>query len=153
MNKRLFPFALMLCLGGSAAQAQVSLRINIGLPVVPHLYVVRPGIQVVEDFDDEVFFASDWYWCRRPGGWYRARHPRDRFDFVDVRTVPRDLVALPPGHYRHWNREHRVERWERREARWEEHRERERRREWREDRREDRHGHGEGRGHGHRDRD
>lgn len=157
MSKRLLPLAMILFLGFPTAHAQVSFRIDLGLPLAPHLCVLRPGIQVVEDFGDEVFFSAGWYWCRRSGGWYRARTPRDRFEFVEVRWVPRDLVALPPGHYRHWNREHRIERWERRAAPWGEHRERERWREWRddrrEDRREDRHGHGEGRGHGRRDRD
>ena len=148
MSKRFIPLAMTFFLGLPAAHAQVSLRIDLGLPLAPHLCVVRPGIQVVEDFGDEVFFSAGWYWCRRSGGWYRARHPRDRFEFVEVRRVPRDLVTLPPGHYRHWNHEHRVERWERRE----EHRERERRREWREERREEHHGHGEGRG-WRRDRD
>ena len=55
------------------AQAQVSLRINLGLPVAPPLVYIQPGVQVVEGYGEEVFFYGGWYWCRRPGGWYRAR--------------------------------------------------------------------------------
>lgn len=96
---------LILCLGlcPSGAQAQVSLHIDIGLPPLPRLVVVQPGIQVVEGFEDEVFFNGGWYWCRRPNGWYRARSPRAHFDWVEVRRVPAALVRVPPGHYRNWH--------------------------------------------------
>lgn len=143
MSKRLALSAALLVLA-PAARAQVSLHIDIGLPVAPPLVVVRPGIQVVEGFDEEVFFHDGWYWCRRPHGWYRARSPRARFDWVEVRRVPRGLVALPPGHYRNWHHERQLERREwRREERYERER-REARREHDRERREEhrREGHG-----------
>ncbi len=135
--------AFVAALAAAPAEAQISLHIDIGLPAAPPLVAVAPRVQVVEGFGDEVFFYGGWYWCRRPDGWFRARTPRERFAFVEVRRVPRDLVRLPPGRYRNWHREERRE--ERRE--W-------RREERREDRREDRgrgpgHDHGEHRGHGH----
>jgi hypothetical protein len=127
-----------------AAQAQVSLHIDIGLPVAPPLVEVAPRVQVVEGFGEEVFFFGGWYWCRRPDGWYRARSPRARFDWIEGRRVPRDLVVIPAGHYRNWRRE------EHRDYR-EEHRAfREDRREREKDRDHDRgHGreHDHGRGH------
>jgi len=144
MRSPLPAFALLFALSAPPALAQVSLHIDIGLPVAPPLVTIGPRIQVVEGFADEVFFSGGWYWCRRGDGWYRARRPRDRFAFVEVRRVPRELIVLPAGHYRHWHRqEHRMERrMERRE---------DRREERREERREHRdHGpHGEHRGHGH----
>lgn len=103
MKKMLIPLAFLLALGSTAARAQVSLHIDIGLPVAPPLVMVQPGIQVVEGFGEEVFFSGGWYWCRRPNGWYRARSPRARFDFVESRRVPPGLVRLPPGHYRNWH--------------------------------------------------
>ena len=110
MKKTLLPLAFLLALGSTAAQAQVSLHIDIGLPVAPTLVVVQPGIQVVEGFGEEVFFSGGWYWCRRPNGWYRARSPRARFDWVESRRVPVGLVRLPPGQYRNWrHEEHRGE--------------------------------------------
>jgi hypothetical protein len=94
-----------LFLAPAFASAQVSLHIDIGLPPAPPLVEVRPGIQVVEGFDGEVFFNAGWYWCRRPGGWYRARSPRDRFDWVEARRVPAGLARMPRGHYRNWHHE------------------------------------------------
>jgi hypothetical protein len=97
------PFALLLSLSPSLAQAQVSIHLNIGLPVAPPLVWVEPGIQVVTGFPEEVFFHDDWYWCRRPEGWYRAHSPRERFDRIDSRRVPRALLREPIGRYRNWH--------------------------------------------------
>jgi hypothetical protein len=81
------------------AAARVEVHIDIGLPAAPPLVVVEPGVQVVEDFDDEVFVTSGWYWVRRDRAWYRARSPRARFVLVEHRHVPATLVRIPPGRY------------------------------------------------------
>jgi hypothetical protein len=125
MNRYVLSLAMTAALA-PAAQAQVSLHIDIGLPVAPPMVVVQPGIQVVEGFREEVFFAKGWYWCRRPNGWYRAHGPRDRFDFVEARRVPGELARFPEGRYRNWHheeprgRERREERHEERDRRFEE---------------------------------
>lgn len=105
MKKLILPIACMLLIAASPAKAQVRVHIDIGLPVVPRLVVVQPGIQVVEGFNDEVFFHQGWYWCRRPDGWYRARHSRDRFVPIEHRRVPRSLRGTPEGRYRNWHHE------------------------------------------------
>lgn len=105
MRLTTLPLALLLSLGSSMAQAKVDIHINIGLPVVPPLVTVQPGIQVVEGFPEEVFLHDGWYWCRRPDGWYRARSPRDRFDWINARRVPGRLRREPMGHYRNWHHE------------------------------------------------
>lgn len=146
------PLALLLSMGSSPAQAQVSIHLDLGLPVAPRLVVVAPGIQVVEAFQDEVFFHRGWYWCRRPDGWYRARSPRARFNWVEVHRVPRSLIQVPPGHYRNWHHgemKHNEQR-ERREFRQER---KEEKREHKQDRREERrekkeHKHSGGKDHG-----
>jgi len=103
MNKGLLPLACALMLCPVAARAQVSLHLDIGLPLAPPLVEVQPGIQVVEGFPGEVFFSAGWYWCRRPDGWYRARSPRARFDWVDRHAVPMGLMRIPAGQYRNWH--------------------------------------------------
>jgi hypothetical protein len=135
----LFFFALSTLPG--SARAQVAVQIHVGLPVAPPLVVVQPGVQVVENYDEEVFFTNGWYWVRRDGGWYRARAPRAAFVYVEPRRVPVTLVRIPPGQYRHWRREDHHE--------WKEHRKAERR-EWKEARKHE-HEHGHGHGHGHHD--
>jgi hypothetical protein len=132
-----------------AARAQVSVGIQIGLPVAPPMVVIQPGVQVVEDYHEEVFFTGGWYWARRGPQWYRARQPGVTFMPVQPRYVPATLVRIPPGHYKHWR--HHEEREARREAKAE-------RKYWKEQAKAEKHhgnenGHGNhGNGHGH-DRD
>lgn len=131
MNRHILPLVCLLALGTSPASAQVHVQIELGLPIAPPLVVIRPGVQVVEGFEDEVFFSDGWYWCRRHDGWYRARSPRARFGWVEERRVPRRLVEVPRGHYRNWHHD--------RDAIHRERRELERREERRDLRREERH--------------
>ena len=103
--KRLgLPFALALSLLPLAARAQILMRVQVAVPAAPSLVVVQPGVQVVENQDEEIFFSNGWYWVQRDGYWYRARNPHSAFVFVEYRRVPGAIVRLPPGHSRHWRR-------------------------------------------------
>jgi hypothetical protein len=86
-------------LAPTAAQAGVNVGIHIDLPAAPPLVVVQPGVRVVEDCDEEVYFASGYYWVRRDHGWYRSRRPRATFVFVEPRVVPVAVARMPPGRY------------------------------------------------------
>ncbi len=86
------------------ALAQASVELRLGLPVVlPQLVVVQPGIQVVPDVDEEVFYTNGWYWVRQDGGWYRSHSHRGGWMAVPAGRVPGRLVSLPPGQYRRWH--------------------------------------------------
>jgi len=87
-----------------ASRAQVTVGVQVGLPVSPPLVVVQPGIQVVENYQEEVFFTRGWYWVHRGPYWYRARHPNVEFHRCEPRYVPAGLVRLPPGQYRHYRK-------------------------------------------------
>lgn len=79
---------------------------TIGLPaVLPPLIVVQPGISVVGDLDEEVFFADGYYWARRDGAWIRTRDHRSGWTRVEPRYVPGPIVRAPPGRYRHYRGE------------------------------------------------
>jgi hypothetical protein len=132
MTRLVLCLVLALSFLPAAARAQVAMQIQIGLPVAPPMVVVQPGVQVVENSDDEVFFVGGWYWARRGPYWYRARRPGAPFVYVEPRRIPYRLAYLPPpGHYRHWRRDQgRADRhW------WREH-ERDRDHAWREHQRE-----------------
>ena len=59
------------------AQVQISVQLpTITFSAPPPLVVVQPGVQVVEDNDEEVFFVDNYYWVRRGPNWYRARDHR-----------------------------------------------------------------------------
>jgi hypothetical protein len=103
MKPYTLPLAVLLCLSPSVVRAEIHVGIQLGLPPVPQMVVVSPGIQVVEGFQDEVFFQGGWYWCRRPDGWYRARNPQAHFDWIESRRVPGGLSRMPSGRYRNWH--------------------------------------------------
>lgn len=84
-------------------QVEISIQIpTITFSVPPPLVVVHPGVQVVENHDDEVFFVDDYYWVRRGPRWYRTRDHRGGWVVVDGPGVPPTLVRLPPGKYRRY---------------------------------------------------
>src|SRR5215472_2069595 len=90
---------------GRPARAQV--RVEIAVPtirfeVAPPLVVVSPGVQVVPEYEEEVFFVDGWYWYRTGPYWYRTRDHRGGWVVVERRYVPVALVKIPPGHYKHY---------------------------------------------------
>jgi hypothetical protein len=87
----------------TAALAEVQVRLQMGFPVVlPPLVVVEPGVRVVQDFDEEVFFLGGFYWVQRDGNWYRARDHRGTWRYVRPASLPPALVRQQPGRYRRW---------------------------------------------------
>lgn len=91
---------------GLPARAQLQVEITLGLPeVLPPLVVVQPGVEVVSDLDDEVYFVDSWYWVRRGSSWYRTLDYRGRWAWVAPARVPVALVRLPPGQYRRFHPE------------------------------------------------
>ncbi|HEX8951442.1 MAG TPA: hypothetical protein VF945_06330, partial [Polyangia bacterium] len=95
----------------------------------PPLVVVEPGVQVVRDCDDEIFFSGGWYWHAGPEGtWYRTRSYRGGWVAAPRRAVPVAVARLPRGQYRHfrgeaWREQRRDERRDERAMRHEEKRE------------------------------
>lgn len=105
MKTLMLAAAAALTLLPATATAQVGVQIHVNIPVNPPLVVVQPGIQVVENWDEEVFFTGGFYWVRRDGYWYRAPSPRATWVYVEPRHVPPGLVRIPPGHYKHYQKE------------------------------------------------
>jgi hypothetical protein len=82
---------------------QAQLEIQPNLPDrLPPLVTIRPGVQVVRDLDEEVFYARNYYWVRRDGHWFRARDHRRGWAYLEPGRVPPELAQSPPGHYRRW---------------------------------------------------
>ena len=106
MKALLLAAMLSVALLPSPAAAQVSLRVDLGVPLPPSptLLVVQPGIQVVAGYPEEVFFVGNYYWLRRDEGWYRSVHPKAGFVVVAPSRVPPGLARLPPGHYKNYGK-------------------------------------------------
>ena len=91
-----------------SASAGVSANVQVSVPTVrfevePPLVVVTPGVYVVQDYGDEVFYVRGWYWVQNGGVWYRTRNYHGGWVAVAGPRVPRAIYRLPPGHYRHYN--------------------------------------------------
>jgi len=86
---------------GRVVEGQAAFTLSLPA-VLPPLVVVHPGISVVSDYDQEVFYADGYYWTRRDDGWIRARDHRGTWARVEPRYVPAPLVQAPPGRYRHY---------------------------------------------------
>ncbi|HJX52534.1 MAG TPA: hypothetical protein VJ801_07200 [Polyangia bacterium] len=102
--------ALLAVVFSQNSAAQVNLQVQIGVPTVrfetaPVLVEVSPGVQVVPDYDQEVFFVDGWYWYRSGPAWYRTHDHRGGWVVVHRREVPRGLVRIPPGRYKHYRAE------------------------------------------------
>jgi hypothetical protein len=104
MKKTIVLAAALLLPGLASAQFSASAGIRIDLPVVlPQLVVVSPGVQVVPDCDQEVFFVDGVYWARHDNGWYRSRSHRGGWALVGPRYVPARLAGMPRGKYKRWH--------------------------------------------------
>jgi hypothetical protein len=98
--------AVTLWLSPTLASAQLEVRARLTLPsirfeVAPPLVEVSEGVQVVPEYEEEVFYTDGWYWCRNGGGWYRTRNYRGGWVLAEPRYVPVALVRIPPGKYKH----------------------------------------------------
>lgn len=95
--------AALLGPAAASAQASASVELRVDLPVVlPKLVVVSPGIQVVPEVSEEVFFHGGYYWVRRDAHWWRSRSHRSGWVLVRPDHVPPGLSRIPPGQYKHW---------------------------------------------------
>ena len=97
----------LLVLAPAVGFAQVDIRIGIPLPTIsfsapPPLVVVSPGVQVVPNYEEEVFFVDGWYWSRHGEGWFRTRDHHGGWVGVERERVPEALVRIPRGHYRRY---------------------------------------------------
>lgn len=103
MQIRTFVVAASLVALPAFAQVQVTVQLpTITFNAPPPLVVIEPGVQVVEDNDEEVFFVSEYYWVRRGPTWYRTRDHRGGWVMVDDPGVPQTLVRVPAGKYRRY---------------------------------------------------
>ena len=94
-----------------ASPALAQVRVSVDLPSIlfpapPRLVVVEPGIQVVEDHDEEVFFVDNYYWHRRNGRWFRTATHNGGWVLVEPSLVPGRIVSYAPGRFRHWHGPH-----------------------------------------------
>jgi hypothetical protein len=66
----------------------------------PGLVEVEPGIAVVPDLDEEVFFVDGWYWCFWNARWFHAGSWRGGWTAASPSP---QLAKLRHGRFVHWH--------------------------------------------------
>jgi hypothetical protein len=67
----------------------------------PDLVYDAPGVQVIADYDEPIFYADGFYWWYVDGYWYRSSAYTDGWIYVD--TPPVVIVRIhEPHRYRHY---------------------------------------------------
>jgi hypothetical protein len=84
---------------GCAGTGQLTLTSE---ATTPELVVISPGVQVIADLDEPIFYSNHYYWRNQGGSWYRsASHTRGwaRVEIapVEIRTIERPSAYI---HYR-----------------------------------------------------
>ena len=92
------------------AGVNMHLSVNVPVPEIvfpepPHVVIAAPGVYVVPDYPEEVFFVSGSYWVVREGHWFRSRGPHQKWIMVRNSRVPRGIMRIPRGKYRNWHPE------------------------------------------------
>jgi hypothetical protein len=96
---------MIMCVLVGSLSASAQVQIAIGFPAPPPLVVVSPGVMVVEDYDEEIYFVDNWYWVRRDNFWYRTRSHRGGWVVVHS-GIPATIIGIPPGKYRKYKGGH-----------------------------------------------
>lgn len=74
------------CMAGVGYSAAVS---NEGYG--PELAYAAPGVQVIVDYDEPIFFADSFYWRFYGGGWYRSPHHNGGWVYATPPPVVRGI--------------------------------------------------------------
>ena len=68
--------------------------------VEPDLVYVSPGVQVIADYDEPIFYSDGFYWRVDNGVWYRSSYYTSGWVYA---TPPRAVVSInQPYSYRHY---------------------------------------------------
>src|SRR5215471_5330430 len=68
----------------------------------PDMAYVSPGVQVIADYDEPIFFTDGFYWRFYDGVWYRSTYYTGGWAFVDAPPVAIVQIDRPNiyVHYR-----------------------------------------------------
>lgn len=66
----------------------------------PDLVEVSPGVRVIADYDESIFYADGFYWYFYDGGWYRSTYYTGGWVFA---SPPMVIARIDQPHrYRHY---------------------------------------------------
>jgi hypothetical protein len=95
MRRLAFLFVTATAMAGCAGTYETSGTVD------PDLVDVSPGVQVVADYDEPVFFTNGGYYRYYGGRWYNSRYYNR--GWVTVSTPPSQITRIErPYAYRHY---------------------------------------------------
>jgi hypothetical protein len=103
MFKRIIP-ALMLaglaggCVGSGGATYRGSVTVSSS---TPDLAYVAPGVHVIADYDEPIFYSNGYYWWSVDGTWYRSSSYTGGWAYVSSPPVAIARIRTPYA-YRHY---------------------------------------------------
>jgi hypothetical protein len=99
ITMRRFLIPLLLSLGASACAGRATYTTS-GTYDDPDLVYAEPGVQVIADYNEPVFYADNYYWRQDNGRWYRSNY-HNRGWTVSTPTVSVSRIRQPER-YRHY---------------------------------------------------
>ncbi|CAN5921865.1 hypothetical protein BH11MYX3_BH11MYX3_19380 [soil metagenome] len=66
----------------------------------PDLVYAEPGVQVVADYDEPIFYADNFYWRNDGGRWYRSSYYNRGWVYANPPQVVARIQS--PARYRHY---------------------------------------------------
>ena len=66
----------------------------------PEMAYAAPGVQVIVDYDEPIFYADSFYWRFYGGGWYRSHHHNDGWVYATPPPAVRGIDR--PQRYVHY---------------------------------------------------
>lgn len=96
-----YAWVVAAALGGCAAgEAEYGADVRV---TAPELVTLSPGVQVIADADEPLFYTDGYYWLYRDNTWYRSDSYRNGFARIDVTIVPNELRQIDrPYAYVHY---------------------------------------------------
>jgi hypothetical protein len=101
MFQRFIPILMVTAFAGGCAGTVEYRGTATVTSTTPDLVAVAPGVQVIADYDEPIFYANGFYWWEVDGGWYRSTNYTG--GWVYVSSPPRVIAEIrTPYRYRHY---------------------------------------------------
>ena len=98
MMKKLIPILIGAGLAGCAGTYRGSVYATASAPDMAY---VAPGVRVIADYDEPIFFSDGFYWYNQNGYWYRSNSYTSGWVFVA--SPPRAIISINrPYAYAHY---------------------------------------------------
>jgi len=106
MNRATIALSGALAFGSPLLYSGCAAEVGFHASTPARLVTISPGVSVIYDYDEPVFYASGSYWWWNGSVWYRSRYANYGWVYVDSGSVPVVVRRIDrPGMYAHYRAE------------------------------------------------